>query len=143
MNAYVSALYKISDPSVRERLLFGNWLYVDINDAACYWKFDGAKHLVDGLKDSKYDPLKPLVLSFDFNVAPYMSCLMAQIDYENKIVYILEEVLGKPENKENNTPKFAEKIKRLLLGMGHTGGVVVTSDPAGLSRTTTTEDGVK
>lgn len=142
VNAYVSALYKISDPSVRERLLFGNWLYVDINDAACYWKFDGAKHLVDGLKDSKYDPLKPLILSFDFNVAPYMSCLMAQIDYENKIVYILEEVLGKPENKENNTPKFAEKIKRLLLGMGHTGGVVVTGDPAGLSRTTTTEDGV-
>lgn len=26
--------------------------------------------------------------------------------------------------------------------MGHTGGVVVTGDPAGLSRTTTTEDGV-
>lgn len=142
VNAYVSALYKISDPSVRERLLFGNWLYVDINDAACYWKFDGAKHLIEGLKDSKYDPLKPLILSFDFNVAPYMSCLMAQIDYENKIVYILEEVLGKPENKENNTPKFAEKIKNKLLGMGHTGGVVVTGDPAGLSRTTTTEDGV-
>ena len=80
VNAYVSALYKISDPSVRERLLFGNWLYVDVNDAACYWKFDGSKHLVDGLKDSKYDPLKPLILSFDFNVAPYMSCLMAHID---------------------------------------------------------------
>lgn len=142
VNAYVSSLYKISDPSVRERLLFGNWLYVDVNDAACYWKFDGAKHLVEGLKDSKYDPLKPLILSFDFNVAPYMSCLMAQIDYENKIVYILEEILGKPENKENNTPKFAEKIKSKLLSMGHTGGVVVTGDPAGLSRSTTTEDGV-
>lgn len=142
VNAYVSALYKISDPSVRERLLFGNWLYVDVNDAACYWKFDGSKHLVDGLKDSKYDPLKPLILSFDFNVAPYMSCLMAQIDYENKIVYILEEILGRPEDKENNTPKFAEKIKNKLLAMGHTGGVVVTGDPAGLSRTTMTEDGV-
>lgn len=142
VNAYVSSLYKISDPSVRERLLFGNWLYVDVNDAACYWKFDGAKHLIEGLKDSKYDPLRPLILSFDFNVAPYMSCLVAQIDYEHKIVYILEEILGKPENKENNTPKFAEKIKKQLLAIGHTGGVVVTGDPAGLSRTTTTEDGV-
>ncbi len=142
VNAYVSALYKISDPSVWERLLFGNWLYVDVNDAACYWKFDGAKHLVDGLKYDKYDPLKPLILSFDFNVAPYKSCLMAQVDYENKKVYILEEILGRPEDKENNTPKFAEKIKRKLLGMGHTGGVVVTGDPAGLSRTTTTEEGV-
>lgn len=142
VNAYVSALYKISDPSVRERLLFGNWLYVDVNDAACYWKFDGAKHLIDGLRDSKYDPLKPLILSFDFNVAPYMSCLMTQIDYENKIVYILEEVRGLPEDKENNTPKFAEKIKRKILAMGHTGGIVVTGDPAGLQRSTTTEDGV-
>ena len=142
VNAYVSALYKISDPSVRERLLFGNWLYVDVNDAACYWKFDGAKHLKDGLRDDKYDPLKPLILSFDFNVAPYMSCLMAQIDYENKKVYILEEVRGLPENKENNTPKFAEKIKKKRHCMGHTGGIVVTGDPAGLSRTTTTEEGV-
>ncbi len=142
VNAYVSALYKISDPSVRERLLFGNWLYVDVNDAACYWKFDGAKHLIDGLKDSKYDPLKPLILSFDFNVAPYMSCLIAQIDYDRQIVYILEEVRGLPEDKENNTPKFAEKIKRKLLMLGHTGGIVVTGDPAGLSRTTTTEEGV-
>lgn len=142
VNAYVSALYKISDPSVRERLLFGNWLYVDVNDAACYWRFDGAKHLIDGLKDTKYDPLKPLILSFDFNVAPYMSCLIAQIDYENKTVYILEEVRGMPEDKENNTPKFAEKIKRKLLMMGHTGGIVVTGDPAGLSRSTTTEEGV-
>ena len=142
VNAYVSSLYKISDPSVRERLLFGNWLYVDVNDAACYWKFDGAKHLVEGLRDSQYDPLRPLILSFDFNVAPYMSCLMAQIDYENKVVYILEEILGKPENKENNTPKFAEKIKSKLLAMGHTGGVVITGDPAGLSRSTATEDGV-
>lgn len=142
VNAYVSALYKISDPSVRERLLFGNWLYVDVNEAACYWKFDGAKHLVDGLGETKYDPLNPLILSFDFNVAPYMSCLMAQIDYGNKTVYILEEILGKPENKENNTPKFAEKIRNKILGLGHTGGVVITGDPAGLSRTTTTEEGV-
>lgn len=142
VNAYVSSLYKISDPSVRERLLFGNWLYVDVNDAACYWKFDGAKHLKEGLKDAKYDPLKPLILSFDFNVAPYMSCLMVQIDYENKVVYVLEEILGRPEDKENNTPRFAEKIKRKLLAIGHTGGVIVTGDPAGLSRTTTTEDGV-
>lgn len=142
VNAYVSALYKISDPSVRERLLFGNWLYVDVNDAACYWKFDGAKHLIDGLRDTKYDPLKPLILSFDFNVAPYMSCLIAQMDYENKYVYVLEEVRGMPEDKENNTPKFAEKIRQKLLLMGHTGGVIVTGDPAGLQRNTTTEEGV-
>ncbi len=142
VNAYVSALYKISDASVRERLLFGNWLYIDTNDAACYWNFDGAKHLVDGLRDSQYTPLNPIILSFDFNVAPFMSCLVAQIDYTEKKVYVLEEIIGKPENKENNTPQFAEKIKQYLLKMGHVGGVVITGDPAGLSRSTTTKEGV-
>lgn len=142
VNAYVSALYKISDPSVRERLLFGNWLYVDVNDSACYWKFDGSIHLIDGLKEMKYKPCDPLILSFDFNVAPYMSCLVAQIDYSNKNIYILEEILGRPEDKENNTPKFAEKIRRRLVSEGHSGGVMVTGDPAGLSRSTMTEDGV-
>lgn len=141
-NAYVSALYKISDPSVRERLLFGNWLYVDVNDAAAYWKFNGDTHLVMDLKEKVYDPLKPVILSFDFNVVPFMSCLAFQFDFDNKKVYILEEILGRPEDKENNTPKFAQKIKAKYLTEQHTGGLFVTGDPAGLARSTQTEEGV-
>ena len=141
-NAYVSALYKISDPSVRERLLFGNWLYVDVNDAAAYWKFNGDTHLVMDLKDKVYDPLKPVILSFDFNVVPFMSCLAFQFDFDNKKIYVLEEILGKPEDKENNTPKFAQKIKAKYLTEQHTGGLFITGDPAGLARSTQTEEGV-
>lgn len=140
--SYVASLSKINDISVRERLLFGNWQYVDGNDAAAYQQFDGARHLVDNLKEKVYDPLRPIVLSFDFNVAPFMSSLAIQVDYERKYVYVLEEILGKPETKDNNTPKLALKIKDKYLNEMHAGGLFVTGDPAGLARSTQTEEGV-
>lgn len=71
-----------------------------------------------------------------------MSTLLAQIDYENKKVYILEEILGKAEDKENNTPGLARKIQKKLYREKHIGGVDVTGDPAGLQRSTISEDGV-
>lgn len=139
---YMASLEKISDPAVKARLRYGNWDFPESNESAAYWSFDGGKHLLTGLRERAYDPLRPLILSFDFNVAPYMSCLMVQMDYEQRIMYILEEVVGKPEDKENNSPRFAEKIKHKLLSMGHMGGVIVTGDPAGKMRSTTTEEEV-
>ena len=71
-----------------------------------------------------------------------MSVLSAQIDYENRKVYILEERLGKPEEKENNTPALARKVRLKLYRDKHIGGVDVTGDPSGLQRSTTNEDGI-
>lgn len=139
---YIAALNRISDPVTRNRLRYGNWSFVGTNDAAAYWNFKGETHLVDNLREQVYDPLKPLVISFDFNVAPFMSSLVCQVDYEHKKLYILEEVLGKPEDKENNTPKLADKISEKYLREQHMGGILVTGDPAGLARSTQTEDGV-
>ena len=139
---YEAALNKITDPAVKARLLYGNWDYVESNDAAAYWNFNGEKHLVDNLREKVYDPLRPLILSFDFNVVPFMSSLAIQVDYENKKFYVLEEILGKPEDKENNTPKLAQKLSRKYLSERHMGGVLITGDPAGLARSTQTEDGV-
>lgn len=139
---YEAALNKISDQATKERLLYGNWDFVEANSMAVYNKFDGAKHLVANLKESVYDPTRPLITSWDFNVAPQMSSIIAQIDYENKKVYILEEILGKPEEKENNTPALARKMRTKLYRDKHIGGIDVTGDPAGLQRSTTNEDGV-
>lgn len=55
--------------------------------------------------------MKPIISGWDFNVAPYMSEMELQINYEKKEIYLLEENLGKPENKENNTPKLSQKNK--------------------------------
>lgn len=139
---YRASLDKISDPVTRNRILYGNWDFVETNNAAAYWNFNGDKHLVNGLKDSQYNPLMPIILSFDFNVAPYMSCLAIQFDYDNKVIRVLEEILGYPKDKENNTPKLADKINQMLLQTQHVGGVIITGDPSGLSRSTQTEEGV-
>lgn len=81
---YEAALNKIRDQAAKERLFYGNWDYVESNEMAIYNKFDGSKHLVTGLKEQVYDPAKPLITVWDFNVAPHMSALTAQIDYERK-----------------------------------------------------------
>lgn len=139
---YLSALNKLRDESAKQRLLYGNWSWVDSNKMAAYWNFDGAKHLIDGLREKVYNPMNPIISGWDFNVAPYMSELEFQLDFENKKIYILEENLGKPEDKENNTPKLANKVREKLLTRQHLGGMIITGDPAGVARSTQTEDGV-
>lgn len=86
--------------------------------------------------------MKPIISGWDFNVAPYMSEMELQINYEKKEIYLLEENLGKPENKENNTPKLSQKIRDKHLQNQHIGGIIITGDPAGLARSTQTEEGV-
>lgn len=139
---YEAALNKIRDQATKERLLYGNWDFVESNDMAIYNRFDGGKHLITALKEQVYNPAKPLITVWDFNVAPQMSVLSAQIDYDNKKLYILEEILGKPENKENNTPAMTRKVKNKLYRDKQIGGVDVTGDPSGLQRSTVNEDGV-
>lgn len=139
---YEAALNKIRDQATKERLLYGNWDFVEANDMAIYSRFDGAKHLITGLKEKVYDPSKPLITVWDFNVAPQMSVLTAQVDYEGKKLYVLEEVLGTPEDKENNTPALSRKLKGKLYRDKHIGGVDITGDPSGLQRSTASEDGV-
>ena len=139
---YEAALNKISDQATKERLLYGNWDFVEANDMSIYRMFNGDKHLITGLREKAYDPTKPLIAVWDFNVAPQMSVLMAQINYDKKRIYILEEVLGKPENKENNTPALARSLKYKLQLERQIGGVDVTGDPSGLQRATASEDGV-
>lgn len=138
--AYLVALDNIQDKATRERLKYGNWDFVDTNEAAAYWNFDGTKHLVTNLREKVYNPLKPIISSWDFNVQPYMSTLSIQIDYDHKKVYVLDEILGKPDAKENNTPKLSRKIARKYLTEKHLGGLFITGDPAGLARSTQTED---
>ncbi|MBR6130876.1 MAG: phage terminase large subunit [Bacteroidales bacterium] len=142
VRTYVAGLNRISDPAIRNRLLFGNWDFIDTNDAAAYWNFRGQDHLVDHLRESVYNPLKPIISSWDFNVIPRMSTLSMQIDYENKKVYVLEEILGEMDKKENNTPALSRKVAQKYLNENHLGGLLVTGDPAGLARSTQTEEGV-
>lgn len=139
---YLAALNKLRDESAKQRLLYGNWSWVDSNKMAAYWNFDGAKHLITGLREKVYSPLNPIISGWDFNVAPYMSELEFQFNYDKKEIYILEETLGKPENKENNTPCLARKVRNKHTTNQHLGGIIITGDPSGAARSTQTEEGV-
>ena len=139
---YYNKLIKLRNKADRDRLLYGNWLFTTSNKMAAYWNFDGDKHLIHNLKEQHYDPMKPIILSMDYNVNPYMSGLVMQIDWDEKVVYILWEYVGYPKDKHNNTPSFTKWIANDLKAMNHMGGVLLTGDPAGLARSTQTEEGV-
>lgn len=139
---YFNKLRKIRDQTTRNRLLYGNWDFVSANPMSAYWHFDGNRHICVDVHGKYYDPLKPLILSFDFNVNPYMSCLPIQINYDKREIYVFPEYTGKAEDKLNNTPAFSRFIADELVNMRHVGGVVVTGDPSGAARSTQTEAGV-
>ncbi len=139
---YINRLRKIRDRATRERLLYGNWVYPSENSMAAYWNFDGEKHLAMNVREKFYNPMKPIILSLDFNVNPYMSCLALQIDYDSKCVYIFPEYVGYAKDKLNNTPAFSRHLVKAMKELRHTGGIILTGDPAGRARSTQTEDGV-
>lgn len=139
---YYNRLSKIRDKATRDRLLFGNWSFIEDNKMAVYYNFDGNTHLVQGLFEKYYDKLKPLIISCDWNVNPYESALMLQIDWNEKVVYILKEFTGSSKDKLNNSPAFGRYIANEVQNLGHIGGVNLTGDPAGMARSTQTEAGI-
>lgn len=139
---YYNRLSKIRDKATRDRLLFGNWSFTTDNKMAVYYNFDGERHLVNGLFESAYDKMKPVIISFDWNTNPYMSALVLQIDWERKTLYFIKEFTGKAKDKLNNSPAFGRFIANELIAWGHIGGVDITGDPSGMARSTQTEAGV-
>jgi hypothetical protein len=83
--------------------------------------------------DTKYNPDKPLCVSFDFNVNPYVSCSVWQIE-GNHVMMIEELTLRNPQN----TTKAACQTL-LQMYPNHEQGVFVFGDPAGRARDTRTE----
>lgn len=139
---YSKRLDNIKDKATRNRLKYGDWRITADNKEAAYWNFDQEIHEVSKLREVCYDPLKPLILSFDFNVLPYMTCEVSQVDYEKKEYYNLFEFIGLPEAKTNNTPAFCRMVVKKLKALSHLSGLIITGDPAGRARSTQTEDGV-
>lgn len=136
---YIKQLKRLKNQAERERLLFGNWDYVDANDAVFYSGFDGRRNLVSNLFKDKYDSTKALYLTFDFNIFPYLSCMAAQAFPDEKVIRIFTEILGKKENKENRTIKTAELAGEMFKN--HDGSIFVTGDPSGIREDTRSEQG--
>lgn len=97
-----------------------------------FWKFfNRATHT--GLV--KYNPMRSLHTSFDFNVNPYMTLTVWQI--EDKKVSLVDEICMKsPQNTTEHTCK--EFINRYF---NHTSGIFIYGDPSGKREDTRSEKG--
>jgi phage terminase large subunit len=140
---YIEQLERLTDQAERERLLYGNWDYVNANEAVFYDGFDGRKNLVKNLFEDKYDPNAALYLTFDFNIFPYLSCMAAQAfpnkDGKGGVIRIYKEILGKPKEKNNRTIKTAQLAAREFKD--HNGVIFITGDPSGIREDTRSEQG--
>lgn len=140
-DTYVASLDSLPEKE-RQRLLFGNWNFVESNIAACYKSFTDTKHMVNGLFEEKFSTSRPVILSFDFNTYPYMSTLLIQINYTDKEIYFLRELLGYAKDKRNNTPDHTAHISKFLEDNGFESTVIITGDPAGKQKSTLVKEGV-
>lgn len=82
-----------------------------------------------------YDPLKPLHLTFDFNVNPYMTCCVWQI--VGKTAYQLAELLT--STPHNTTKGVCNAFKAKFPK--HEAGMFIYGDPSGMKEDTRSEKG--
>jgi hypothetical protein len=87
------------------------------------------------VKTLKYNKDLPIHLTFDFNVNPYMTCCIWQV--EGKKARQIAEVCT--ESPRNTTKAICNEIKRLY--QGHESGCFVYGDPSGNKQDTRTEKG--
>jgi phage terminase large subunit len=130
VDSYKSTL-KLMDDYDRSRLLHGDWFAQPKTGGEFYKKFDEARNV----KKTTYDNTKALHITFDFNVNPYMTCCVWQIDGLN--AYQINEIcLKTPRNTTADTCKeFAAQY------FNHEAGLFIYGDPAGKHEDTRSEKG--
>lgn len=138
------------NPIKYKRFVEGDWDIQDNIEGAFYKDFDYEKQVGTTAEDLNvyYDPGLPLHVSFDFNVNPYMTLIVCQIDIDNDEV--LED--GQPRRKRlniiqefcmvspNNTTSATCKAFARVYSE-HVGGVFIHGDPAGKHEDTRSEKG--
>lgn len=105
-----------------------------------YHGFSWSKH-VDSIS---YNPKLPLHITFDFNVNPYVTCCVWQIDCNasgelKKALQIDEICLAHPSNSTKQV--CAEFRRKYFNEKGHTAGLFVYGDPSGKHEDTRSEKG--
>jgi len=99
-----------------------------------YNQFDLDKNVKE---DIDYDPDKHLYLSWDFNVLPSTTCLIAQLSDDEKTINIIDEIQLKYPN--NNTLHICQEFRRRYST--HINGITITGDATGKKQDSTNEAG--
>lgn len=90
-------------------------------DGNCYKQFKRSANVTE----CEYDPCLPICLSWDFNVLPYTTTIVAQV--VGNVVRVLDEIcLDYPQNRtRDNAYQFAKRYQN------HTAGVTIFGDASG------------
>jgi hypothetical protein len=124
--------------------MHGNWLIQPRTGREFLHAFDSAKHM----KRAAYDPTLPLHLTVDFNTAPYITGLLAQIWFDQVErrwrVHFLQELCL--EHPYSTTEALAHSVLRELETgryRGHDRGLFIYGDATGKNRTTQVTSGIR
>lgn len=132
-DTFIAQLMKLAEQSEYYYLIYSLGLWANKKSGLLFYKlFDRAKNVI---KLKEYQPSLALHLTFDFNVHPYVTLNVHQM--QEKHVWQIDEItLASPKN--TTAAACEEFINRYK---GHVGGVFIYGDPAGLHEDTRSEKG--
>lgn len=125
-------LLKLTNPYYYKVFTLGQWGR-KISGGEFYKCYSAAKHI----QKTEYDPTLPIHMAFDFNVNPYMTCLIWQVKGK-KCMQINEILLTHPRN---TSLAVCSEFKRLYPS--HNAGLFIYGDPSGLKQSTADETTVR
>jgi hypothetical protein len=140
--SYTQQLERNPDDYDRARLLHGDWNATRKTGREFLHAFEGRKHLIR----IPYDPTKALHFTVDFNTAPYMTGLDAQIWQEPegrwRVHFLKERCLAHPwSNTEALCDHLARDLKEGAY-KDHAAGLYFYGDRSGANRSPMERDGI-
>lgn len=138
VEVYRTQLERLNDEYDRQRLLYGDWDASPRTGMEFFPAFDSRTH-IDKDREYKYDPNKPLHITFDFNSKPYITLLIAQVVPDGRrygVHFLKEYCLPYPQSRTITVcDAFAADLTSGMFA-GHRGGLYYYGDYSGQSNTT-------
>lgn len=132
----------LSDDYDRERLIGGNWMALRRTGREFLHAFRSVEHV----RRVAYNANEPLHITFDFNTAPYMTLLVAQIhlqaDGRWHVAFLQEICLKHPESTTEASCKALLREMDEGKYRGHDRGLFYYGDASGKNRNAQATDGM-
>jgi phage terminase large subunit len=141
--AYGKKLEKIRDPHTKSRLMYGDWMSSPKTGMEFIPEFDSNRHV----RSNQYDPSLALHYTLDFNSAPYMTLLVAQIKQQEmgrwSVDFLKEYCLSHPlANTKAVCQAFAKDLQTGCF-KGHKAGLFMYGDRSGKNKTSMATEAVR
>jgi len=148
VSSYNKQLDDMNDDYDKARLRDGDWNAVRKTGREFLHAFRQVDHVPHGEARVKYDPELALHISFDFNTAPYLTLLIAQIkmldDGRYRVAFLQEICPKHPEATTENACRELIKEMEDAKGkyFGHSKGIYYYGDHSGKNRDPNARDGI-